>query len=179
MQEILRLIEVRKLWELKHKARLELEQSAFLLGVPDETRTLGVDEVFCQIWPSNAPQPTVITGDCILYRSPAMHPGDVRRVRAVDSPRLRHLKNVIVFNVAGQRDLPNMLGGGDLDGDDYSLIWDKRLLFQANHEPMDYTAPPPRKVDRVTQEHICENFVYYEKNDILGQVANAHRELLA
>lgn len=69
-----------------------------------------------------------------------------------------------------------MLSGGDLDGDDYSLIWDKRLLFAGNHEPMDYTAPPPREVERVTQEHICDNFVYYMKNDILGQVANAHRE---
>lgn len=29
-------------------------------------------------------------------------------VTAVDHPRLRHLKNVIVFNVRGNRDLPNM-----------------------------------------------------------------------
>ena len=37
-----------------------------------------------------------------------VHPGDVRTVRAVDAPALRHLRNVIVFNVRGQRDLPNM-----------------------------------------------------------------------
>lgn len=70
------MIEVRKLWELKHKARLELEHSAFLLGVRDETHTLGVDEVFCQVWAPGSIEPKIITGDCILYRSPAMHPGD-------------------------------------------------------------------------------------------------------
>jgi RNA-dependent RNA polymerase len=34
----------------------------------------------------------------------------------VNIPELRSLVNVIVFNVKGVRDLPNMLGGGDLDG---------------------------------------------------------------
>jgi RNA-dependent RNA polymerase len=34
--------------------------------------------------------------------------GDVRRCFAVDVPQLRHLKNVIVFNIQGKRDLPNM-----------------------------------------------------------------------
>jgi RNA-dependent RNA polymerase len=34
--------------------------------------------------------------------------GDVRRTFAVDRPELRHLKNVIVFSVKGDRDLPNM-----------------------------------------------------------------------
>lgn len=37
-----------------------------------------------------------------------VHPGDVRRVEAVDCPKLRHLRNVIVFNTRGNRDLPNM-----------------------------------------------------------------------
>lgn len=64
--------------------------------------------------------------------------GDVRRTFAVDRPELRHLKNVIVFSVKGDRDLPNMLvfsavyvtmlikdhrlGGGDLDGDGQYIL---------------------------------------------------------
>lgn len=68
-----------------------------------------------------------------------MHMGDIRRVRAVDHPRLRHLVNVIVFNVSGERDLPNQLGGGDLDGDDYTIIVDPRFLIKSNSPPMDYT----------------------------------------
>lgn len=103
-----------------------------------------------------------------------MHMGDIRRVRAIDHTRLRHLVNVIVFNVRGTRDLPNMLGGGDLDGDDYTLIWDPRFLIQRNSPPMDYTPPVPARVPRVTMADVCENFVNYLKNDMLGQIANAH-----
>jgi RNA-dependent RNA polymerase len=103
-----------------------------------------------------------------------MHMGDIRRVQAVDHARLRHLVNVIVFNVRGARDLPNMLGGGDLDGDDYTLIWDPRFLIRQNSSPMDYTAPEPIRVPRVTMADVCENFVNYLKNDMLGQIANAH-----
>lgn len=103
-----------------------------------------------------------------------MHMGDIRRVKAVDQPRLRHLVNVIVFSVKGKRDLPNMLGGGDLDGDDYTLIWDKRFLIRENSPPMDYTPPEPVRVKQVTMVHVRENFVNYLKNDMLGQIANAH-----
>jgi RNA-dependent RNA polymerase len=133
-------------------------------------------QVFCQ-WqdPDDvASEPQVVEGHVMMCRAPAMHMGDIRRVRAVDHVRLRHLVNVIVFNVRGARDLPNMLGGGDLDGDDYTLIWDSRLLIRENSPPMDYTAPKPIRVPRVTMTDVCENFVNYLKNDMLGQIANAH-----
>lgn len=110
----------------------------------------------------------------MICRAPAMHMGDIRRVRAVDHVRLRHLVNVIVFNVRGPRDLPNMLGGGDLDGDDYTLIWDPRFLIRNNSPPMDYTPSVPARVPHVTMTDVCENFVNYLKNDMLGQIANAH-----
>jgi RNA-dependent RNA polymerase len=50
----------------------------------------------------------VITGEVLVCRAPALHPGDVRRAQAVDLPHLRHLKNVVVFNTAGKRAFPNM-----------------------------------------------------------------------
>lgn len=132
--------------------------------------------MFCQWQDPDDPssKPEVVQGDVMLCRAPAMHMGDIRRVRAVDHVQLRHLVNVIVFNVRGPRDLPNMLGGGDLDGDDYTLIWDPRFLIRENSPPMDYTAPEPVRVPRVTMADVCENFVNYLKNDMLGQIANAH-----
>jgi RNA-dependent RNA polymerase len=39
---------------------------------------------------------------------------------------------------------------------------------------MDYTPPLPVHVDQVTMPDIHENFVNYLKNDMLGQIANAH-----
>jgi RNA-dependent RNA polymerase len=44
----------------------------------------------------------IATGNCTLMRESVMQPGDVVTVKAVDQPKLRHLKNVIVFPVRGR-----------------------------------------------------------------------------
>ncbi|KAI0695361.1 RdRP-domain-containing protein [Cytidiella melzeri] len=173
------LVKCRLLSELKWKAWIEIQDSAFLMGVPDETDSLSEGEVFCQIHPPHG-KPQVITGQCVIYRNPCLHPGDVRVVKAVDCPSLRHLRNVIVFNVRGERDLPNMLSGGDLDGDMYSLIWDPRLLIEEDrvYDPMDYTAPTPERCSSpITIDQTKEHFVDFIKNDVLGRVCNTHMAL--
>lgn len=92
----------------------------------------------------------------------------------MDSPDLRHLCNVVVFSVKG-RPLPDQLSGGDLDGDDYTLIWDERLLPKKVANPANYTPPNPFLVKKQVQKrHVMQFFIDYIKNDILGQVSNAH-----
>lgn len=72
------------------------------------------------------------------------------------------------------RGLISRLGGGDLDGDgklrrkprlihqDFTVIWDQRFVRPLKvHEPMDYAAPPPKKVQEVTQYELNECFVQY------------------
>ncbi|KAL1413347.1 hypothetical protein Q8F55_001106 [Vanrija albida] len=175
VQDIVRLIEVRLLQDLKWRARVNIPKSVYLIGVSDESGTLKEGEIFCQFQPPDAPEPTLIIGEVLVCRAPALHPGDVRRAFAVNNPKLHHLKNVIVFSTQGKRPLPNMLGGGDLDGDDFTVIWDQRFVTPLSVcPPMDYTAPPPVKVPRVEQQHLNENFVQYILNDVLGQVDNAH-----
>lgn len=53
-----------------------------------------------------------------------MFPGDVQRVRAVpgipSSPYV-FMENVLIFSSKGDRPLQDMLGGGDLDGDEVSI----------------------------------------------------------
>ena len=45
----------------------------------------------------------------------------------------------------------------EVERTDYTLIWDQRLVQTLRvHPPMDYTAPPPVKVSKVTQEHLYE-----------------------
>ena len=40
---------------------------------------------------------------------------------------------------------------------DYTVIWDQRFVQTLQvYEAMDYTAPPPLRVDKVTQEHLNE-----------------------
>ncbi|KAI7882578.1 RdRP-domain-containing protein [Lichtheimia hyalospora FSU 10163] len=150
---LLKLFRASRMKDLKEKAKIQVSKGAFLLGVLDETDSLEPNEVFCQISESTlgSSQKTrrVIEGDCIIFRNPCFHPGDVRVVTAVNCPKLRHLCDVIVFPAKGYRDLPSMLSGGDLDEE-------------------------PIEVDRVKISHIQKFFVNYMNNDNLGQIAHAH-----
>ncbi|CAO3658993.1 unnamed protein product [Rhizopus stolonifer] len=177
IKNLLNLFRVSILKDLKKKAKIIVPQAAFLLGVMDETGTLEDGEVFVQVWDTsnNGTINQVITGECVVFRNPCFHPGDIREVKAVDRPELRHLINVIVFASKGFRDIPSMCSGGDLDGDDYTIIWDPKLVPpRKNYSPMDYSAPEPRLVEDVKIRDIQRFFVNYINNDNLGQIANAH-----
>ncbi|KAK6331013.1 hypothetical protein TWF718_003204 [Orbilia javanica] len=187
---------------LKEKARITIENGCFLLGVVDETgilkghfdkeheelqksrangETLRCDllpEIFVQIPDhENKGHYKIIQGPCLLARNPSLHPGDLRIVNAVDCPSLRHLKNVVVFPQTGDKPIANMCSGGDLDGDDYIVIWDGMFIPPiVNESPMDYTPPKPVEAEsgNVTLDDIRRFFVLYMKNDTLGTIANAH-----
>ena len=69
----------------------------------------------------------------MITKNPCGHKGDVRLAKAIgeDHPafeKLKHLVNVIVFPVVGERPLQNQMSGGDLDGDVYMIIWDEKLV---------------------------------------------------
>ncbi|KAJ9641492.1 hypothetical protein H2199_005462 [Coniosporium tulheliwenetii] len=197
------MMSVLQLWRawtikfLKEKARIFVENGAFLFGCIDETLTLkghvepkdpdevsskaerlaALPEIFLRISdPSNKGVYRVIEGICILARNPSLHPGDVRVVRAVDVPSLHHLKNVVVLPCTGDRPLSNMCSGGDLDGDDYLVMWDPELIpEEINHPAMDFTGAEPIRVDReVTVDDRIEFFLTYIKNDNLGRIAHGH-----
>ncbi|KAF7559484.1 hypothetical protein G7046_g4667 [Stylonectria norvegica] len=178
---------------LKEKARIVVEKSAFLLGCVDETNTLRghstatekssdqdpnkLPQIFVQITDSTRyNKTTIISGVCIVGRNPSLHPGDIRVVQAVDNPKLHHLKDVVVFSQQGDRPVPNMLSGGDLDGDDFFVIWDKKLIPKIwNYEPMDYAGPKPQQLDRdVNVDDLRNFFVTYLKNDKLPLIATSH-----
>mmetsp|Transcript_29111 Transcript_29111/g.43875 ORF Transcript_29111/g.43875 Transcript_29111/m.43875 type:complete len:111 (-) Transcript_29111:1382-1714(-) len=84
-----------------------------------------------------------VRGDVLITRNPCTHPGDLRRLKSVDCPQLKYLHNVIVFSSKGDRPPPNMMSGGDLDGDVYFITWDEELLGYVPHEnlkePADYS----------------------------------------
>ncbi|GAA5806842.1 hypothetical protein MFLAVUS_000190 [Mucor flavus] len=124
--------------DLKKKAKITVPNSDCLLVVMDETNTLEEGEV-----------------------NPCLHPGDVRVVKEIDKPNLQHLIDVVGFSAKGFRDILSMCSGGDIDGDDYTLIPEKK-----NFPHMDYTAAPSKVVS--------DSFVNYISHDNLGQIANAH-----
>ncbi|KAK1054154.1 hypothetical protein LTR74_016018 [Friedmanniomyces endolithicus] len=70
-----------------------------------------------------------------------------------------------------------MCSGGDLDGDDYLVMWDTELLPKEwYYPPMNYEAPPPLRSDGpVTVDDITTFFVKHMQNDNVGRIAMAHR----
>ncbi|KAK1967795.1 RNA dependent RNA polymerase [Colletotrichum sublineola] len=193
---VLTILNLWRIWSmklLKEKARVVIEQSAFLLGCLDETGTLrghskategretrnteDIPQIFLQIPNPDDGKYYCVTGVCIVGRNPSLHPGDIRVVEAVDVPALHHLKNVVVFPSIGDRDVPSMLSGGDLDGDDFFVIWNPALIPQQWHQPpMNYVASkaPVLKRGFVRVSDLRTFFVRYIQNDCLALVAIAH-----
>lgn len=197
MMSLLQLWRAWSIKYLKEKTRITIGAGALLLGCVDETASLRghfnntprpqedasvedkaklVPQVFVQL--SNAPdgKSEIILGPMLLARNPSLHPGDVRVVCGVDFPELHHLKDVVVLPQTGDRDVAGMCSGGDLDGDDFLVIWDRDLLPREwNHEPMDYT--PPQKVKHgraIDIDDLTTFFVTYMKNDTLPRIAQTH-----
>ncbi|CAJ0580768.1 unnamed protein product, partial [Mesorhabditis spiculigera] len=99
-----------------------------------------------------------------------------RAMFAVDIPQLHHLRDVIVFPRHGPRPHPDEMAGSDLDGDEYSVIWDKELLFDYNMPAMDYTsesAPKNLTKAEVTSQMISYYYDYLIQDQV-GMVAIAH-----
>lgn len=181
------LLQLWRTWNLKHlkeKAKLFIEKGAFVLGCVDETNTLRMNpgelpEIFVQVPGEKEGEWKPAHGICLLARNPSLHPGDIRVVRAVQCEALKHLKNVVVLPQQGERPLANMCSGGDLDGDDYLVMWDDDLLpptDQWSKEPMNYDPPTPVMcAGPVQDEKFVKFFIDYIKNDNLGSIATSHR----
>ncbi|KAI5272997.1 RdRP-domain-containing protein [Aureobasidium subglaciale] len=183
------LLQLWRAWSLKflkEKAKLFVEKGAFVLGCVDETNTLKMapkqlPEIFIQVPAEREGQWIIVQGICLLARNPSLHPGDIRVVKAVDCKALKHLKNIVVLPQQGERPLANMCAGGDLDGDDYLVMWDDDLLPPKSRwecEPMNYDPPTPVTcIGAVQDEHFFKFFVDYIKYDNIGPIATNHRAI--
>ncbi|KAL4739107.1 RNA dependent RNA polymerase-domain-containing protein [Aspergillus similis] len=194
------LLTLWRAWHLKHlkeKAKIVIDKGACVLGCMDETATLkgyfsdriprkdalleekvaALPEIFLQVYlPEDGGKYKIIEGICILARNPSLHPGDIRVVRAVNAPGLHHLKDVVVLLQTGDRDIASMCSGGDLDGDDFLVIWDQDLLPNDwFRKPFNYNSEREYELDHdVTVDEITSFFVTYIKNDCLPKIAHAH-----
>ncbi|RXW21516.1 hypothetical protein EST38_g4325 [Candolleomyces aberdarensis] len=148
--------------DIRHKARIPIPGNYLLVGIADE----GV------AW-QKAGRKDVVTLSAeqiyVVYKAnPVVHPGDVQRVYAIGKPpdeglcAFRGLVNVVV--------LPSV-GGGDVDGDQFSIITDSSLLPDCREEPAEYTPVDPYTLpdDREsTVKDICDFIVQYIRSDVLG-----------
>ncbi|KIX06479.1 uncharacterized protein Z518_04455 [Rhinocladiella mackenziei CBS 650.93] len=191
---LLRLYRAWTLKYLKEKAKIPVAQGAFVLGIVDETNTLKgytkpkanddptkppqeppLPQIFIQYTDQHTGQPRIVEGICAIARNPSLHRGDVRVVVAVDVPELHHCCDVLVMPANGDRDLASMCSGGDLDGDDYMVIWDPDLIPTEWHaEPFLYEPPDPVTKEEISTDDIIDFFCDYLQNDYLGRIAHAH-----
>ncbi|CAM2712695.1 unnamed protein product [Rotaria socialis] len=172
--------------ELRTKAKLRVPDAWSLLGVIDETQTLKYGEVFIQIDNSHHrpddPQKQILQGPVVVTRNPCFHPGDIRKLTAVDIPALHRLKNVIVFPMNGPRPHPMEMSGGDLDGDTFWISCNPKLIFSKNEEPFDYQDQEDQaNIETQSQTNVqytikdvCNFFGEYIAADNLGLIANRH-----
>ncbi|KAG6331650.1 hypothetical protein ID866_7441 [Astraeus odoratus] len=164
--------------DIKYRARIPIPDSYMLVGVADE------GPAYEKEGHKNNPgdkEPNWIKGMCLVSRSPVIHPGDIQRVYAIGKPPedqiclFGHLRNVVVFSSIGTRSLPNSLGGGDLDGDQYEVIQYGPFLVPEHHDPASYPTVSPFRLDREsTIEDVCDFIVEYINSDVVGLVSDKH-----
>lgn len=118
LERALELSLLMDLRDIKYRGRIPVKNGLTLVGVLDETKYLEEGEIFVNAEYEKG-VPERIEGRVLITRSPVHHPGDVQMVNAVSVPPnspLRLLKNAVIFSQKGDRPLPSMLSGGDLDG---------------------------------------------------------------
>eukprot|EP00978_Attheya_sp_CCMP212_P037937 scaffold183198_cov43-Attheya_sp.AAC.1 len=119
----------------------------------------------------------------IVSRSPSYTTGDVRVLEAVDlegvAPPLKrsllNFRNCILFSTQGDRPEADKMSGGDMDGDQYLVIWDKRLTKHASQlrmkQPANYDSMPPKPGHNAQLDWIA--YVSQFDDSMLGRVDRA------
>lgn len=183
LTDIVEVAALSSLRDMKYRGRIPLKKGQLLYGVMDETNELQEGEVYITTQTQNEDGTLahkVTTGDrVVVTRAPALHPGDIQVVKAVNvsqnSP-LRDLHNCVVFSQQGARDLPSQLGGGDLDGDLFHIIYDERLIPPMTEPASNYPPTPAQDLGRPVQvDDIADFFIEYMNSDRLGQISNMHK----
>ncbi|PFH51174.1 hypothetical protein AMATHDRAFT_3305 [Amanita thiersii Skay4041] len=192
LERIRQVAMISVLREIKHNARIPVPGSYHLVGVADEgpahinrgndadkVFTLPEGHIYVCIQESIDKEPVWLEGSCSISRSPVAHPGDVQRVQAIGKPPddklclFAELKNVVVLPSTGSRSLASKLGGGDLDGDQFSIIMHPDLLPTVIRPPANYEPESPFDLGRDSQvDDICDFIVTYIYSDVIGLVSD-------
>lgn len=182
LYSVVEMAVVTKLRDIKYRGRIPVESGHTLYGIMDETGYLQEGQVYVVTEASpEGGRRRLIQNGVVVSRSPAMHPGDVQIVNAVDVPAqspLKRLSNVIVFSQHGERDLPSQLSGGDLDGDQFHVIFDRRLIPPYSFPAAAYPRVSAQELDEdVTRKHMSDFLVNFMESDQLGMLCNIHLQL--
>lgn len=194
LYSVIEMAVITELQDMKYRGRIPVKGGMTLYGIADETGYLEEGQVFViterQADSAACSGPdavdasvqggkqVLVRNNILVARSPALHPVDIQLVDAVDVPAdspLQELRNVIVFSQHGARDLPNQLAGGDLDGDTFHIIFDRRLCPLKTFPAAQYPRVKPTELDRhVTTKDMSDFFVTFMETDLTGMLSAKH-----
>ncbi|KAK1833678.1 RNA dependent RNA polymerase-domain-containing protein [Podospora conica] len=162
MAKIIWDLQKQKCEQLKTKLNVKVSQSAYVYMVVDFWGVLQEGEVHLgfsnkfQAEGSDESLTLLTNRDVLVTRSPAHFPSDIQKVRAVFKSELASLKDVIVFSAMGDVPLADMLSGGDYDGDQAWVCWDREIVdsFQNSPVPEQPDLSKYMKKDKTTFEDL-------------------------
>ena len=170
--------------DIKNKARIYVEESAYVIGIMDEYNILEYGEAYLQIKRDNFN--IILDKKCTVAKCPCLHPGDIRvlRFRKYNKNNestkkyevFNNYENVIIFPSKGKRPHPDECSGSDLDGDNYFVFYDNDLIPKKTVEPMSYIVEKKEedKVPEFTINNVIEYFAEYTNFNNLGLIGDAH-----
>jgi hypothetical protein len=135
LQAQLRILQVEALSQLK-KFKLRLDDCTYLPGCFDPLGLLGPDEVYVECFRETPQRRRQILNQThvLVTRNPMMHPGDIRKLRAVYHEDLARffahtVGNIICFSRQGSVSAAALMSSGDFDGDKYLVIHNDSIVI--------------------------------------------------
>ncbi|KAH8113176.1 RNA dependent RNA polymerase-domain-containing protein [Phellopilus nigrolimitatus] len=167
---------------LQRKFSISVSKACYVFGVVDELDVLKDNEVYVNL-PSTV---GILEGNILVARNPAYLPSDLRVLDAICCPRLAFIKNCIVFPRKGRTSIPNLMSGGDLDGDKYFVCWDQSIIPRGAQEPTPQDLKSPIAIDSTESSSswadlrtaadipraLVDTFVQLHGSKILSRAAN-------
>ncbi|UJR10507.1 hypothetical protein I4U23_014710 [Adineta vaga] len=164
------------LHQLVTRAHIRVPQARYMFGIVDEYRVLQREEVFVQITYEDGTK-IVLEGPIAITKNPCHHPGDLLVLQAVNKKCLHHLYDVLVFPQQGSRPHSSEISGSDLDGDEYTVIWDTKLVpISSNPPSYAYDSEhTPEPLDRiVTRDDRLKVILDICEQDNVGKLSTLH-----
>ena len=173
--------------DIKKKARIYVDESAYVIGIMDEYDVLEYGEAFLHIKRDNLD--LILDKKCAVAKCPCLHPGDIRvltfkKYNKNDESTKKYevfnrYENVVIFPSKGKRPHPDECSGSDLDGDNYFIFYDNDLVPSKTMEPMSYLVESneKKKNSDFTINDVITYFAEYTNLNSLGLIGDAHLAL--
>ena len=98
-------------------------------------------------------------------KSPTYYPGDVRVLLQKKVASLAHLNDVVVFptHESLSRPHPDEIHESDLDGDEFFVSWDRRLVPEKVESPLPrFAGSAPLEKENINSTDLIDFFIRYE-----------------